>query len=156
MGVGLKLGLEIQALTQAHLQAIVLQPEQEAMREALDSGAFYASMSASPLPAYALLHEGEVMGCYGTFLLWQGRGMVWALLSRHAGRCMRAGCRIAKGYIGSLPLTRLEAYVRTDFKAGNQWVRLLGFTREGTMRRFFANGADAYMYARVHEVECAV
>lgn len=144
--------MQSEPLTQQHLLSIELQDEQVNMLPSIQSGLFFDSVvAASPLPSFAALHDGMVMGCYGATLLWDGRAMAWVLLSKHVGKHMRQAVRMANQYLESLPVVRLEAYIRADFKAGHQWARLLAFVPEGRMQRFFSDGHDAYMYARVKD-----
>lgn len=158
--------MQIQPLQPWHLHTIELQDAQADMAQKVFEPAFYTLVTSSQ-PAYALIHQTEkqdgspkqrekpsqkqsnteVLVCYGIQQLWQGRGMVWALLSKNAGRYMRQITWMAKAYLQSAELPRIEAYVLSDFKAGLQWVRLLNFKHEGHMDAFFENGQAAEMYA---------
>lgn len=80
---------------------------------------------------------------------WPGRIGVWAFLAEDAGDRMLALTRTVRGTLDQLRNARIEATTVTTFAAGHRWLRLLGFVREGTMRRY-AHGLDYDLYARVN------
>lgn len=80
---------------------------------------------------------------------WPGRIGLWAFLSEDAGPRMVGLTRIVASNLDRLRDTRIEATTVTTFAPGHRWLRLLGFEREGTMRRY-AHGLDYDLYARVN------
>lgn len=93
-------------------------------------------------------HNGKLLGFAGIAKTWQGRGLVWALLSRDIGRVMTPVHRAVAGAIKDSSYDRLEAHVDMAHVEGHRWVTLLGFQREGVMRRFH-EGRDYALYARL-------
>jgi len=53
-------------------------------------------------------------------------------------------------------MTRIETHVRQDFAAGQRWVRHLGFTFEGVMPGFCADGSAAIRYGIAAEAAQAM
>ena len=82
--------------------------------------------------------------------IWPGRAMAWSYVSKAAGKCMLRLTREARALLDAGP-RRVEMFVREQFTAGHRWARLLGMESEGLMKRFYANGDDGRLYARVKE-----
>ena len=99
--------------------------------------------------SYALLDADGVMCIAGIAHQWEGRGMAWALVSRHAGRKMRLLTRIISRYLDAVNYRRIEMYVDAQFATGCRWATMLGFKDEGRLASFMPNGNDAFMYGRV-------
>jgi len=105
--------------------------------------------------AVAVHEDGECIGAYGLIEMWPGMARVWALFSEslisqhpvmlalHAKRDIR---RAAK-----LGFHRIEATTGADHTAGTDFLKWLGFEREGLMRRYTPAGDDTYLYARVSD-----
>lgn len=93
------------------------------------------------------------LGAAGIIPLWPHRAMAWAMVSRNIGAAMVPISRKVRQVVRDDPTPRIEMTVAADFKAGHTWARLLGMTLETPepLRKFGANGADEYMYARVRE-----
>lgn len=72
----------------------------------------------------------DIIGCAGFSPIWPGRVAVWALLTNRAGPYMRQITRFVRQQIDAHPARRVEATVLTGFKAGEQWMKLLGFENE--------------------------
>lgn len=101
--------------------------------------------------AYTAVHDGLPVACFGYLLLWQGRGYAWALLDEESGPRMLSLTRVIRSLLDAEQLPRVEMAVAADFAAGCRWAELLGFERESDRpaRKFFPNGRDAWLYARV-------
>lgn len=141
--------MEVELLRADHLQRIVVQSAQAGLRAEIEKPGYLEAITYPGCVAYALVHEGDVLGCYGAQAIWAGRAVVWTLLSDQSQRYMLTFHRIAKGFLAQLPVRRVEAYVASGFEQGVHWVDMLGFEYEGCMRGFFPNGEDAQLYARV-------
>lgn len=81
----------------------------------------------------------------------EGRMIAWILLDEGCGRWLLPLTRFLRVFIDEYHSPRVEMHVCAGFKAGETWARLLGFSNEtpSPMRRFFPDGSDAYLYARV-------
>lgn len=106
-------------------------------------------------PAFTGLVDGEVGGCAGVVLFWPGVGEAWAVLTEtgrehpvQATELVRTGLRTV---IDGMRLRRVQADVSADFLPGHRWIRLLGFSYEGTMPRYGPNGEDFVRYVMFPE-----
>ncbi len=104
---------------------------------------------ASGGPAFSVYDGEMLMGCMGIYTLWKGRGLAWALLSRHAGKIISPLTYAARQYFMIAPFHRIEATVDAGFGSAVRWIELLGFRKEGLMQRYSPEGHDHYLYARV-------
>lgn len=83
----------------------------------------------------------------------EGRAFAWALLGREVRPYLLTISRRIVGMLDTCEFRRIEMVVRADFKQGQMWAQMLGFECETPkpMRAYFADGTDAYQYARVRE-----
>lgn len=134
--------------TPAHLAQIELQPAQGHLSGEVARTADMLSHGQS----FVGVVDGRVIAAAGVLEVWEGRGIAWALLSRHAGAHMVAIHRAVAGFLAQCPLPRVEAFVDADFAAGMRWMRALGFENEtptGPMRKYTPGGRDCYLFARI-------
>jgi len=96
------------------------------------------------------LIDGDNVVAAGGFLpIWSGRVLAWALIGK--GASMIAVTRAAREILSRFSeLPRIEATIDLTFPEAIRWIELLGFQREGTMRKCGPNGEDFAMYARVN------
>jgi len=130
-----------------HLETIMLQPAQQHFFSYFDPA--YGEALKLSGPAFTGIHEGRVLGCAGLVKQWENRAIAWSLLSSDIGNEF---VRIHKAVYRFLELTdfdRVEAHVDANFDQGHRWIRMLGFEKEGYMKRFNPNGGDAVLYARL-------
>lgn len=76
------------------------------------------------------------------------RCIISSLLSKGAGKHFIGMRNIIYQMLDLYKFTRLECMVRTSFAQGHRLVQILGFSFEGTLRKFFKN-QDYSIYARV-------
>lgn len=88
-----------------------------------------------------------VVFCMGRCRQWEGRYILWALLSKDACKYMLPITRAAKRGL-LLCEGRLELQVRSDFPAGRRWASILGFKLETVAPKFLPGGGDAHIYVR--------
>jgi hypothetical protein len=131
-----------------HLLELVLQPAQADLVETIRNPAYGVALALAG-PCFTVMLDGRPVACAGVDLAHAQRGEVWALLSQESGAVMRRMTRAAAGYFATCGIRRLEVVVATDFAAGNQWARMLGFQLEAPMRGYLPDGATANLYARV-------
>ncbi len=101
-------------------------------------------------PAMTGIDGDEVIFCVGAAKQWEGRHIVWSLMSHKAGKYMfgiiRAIKRVMPLYAGE---GRIEVMVRADFPEGCRLVeRFFGFQFHHYEERFLPDGADALIYVR--------
>lgn len=105
-------------------------------------------------PAYSMWIDGQIAGCAGVMIPWDGHGDAWAILTplgrRHPGLVHRAVrehfARIRTDY----KLRRVQADVIADFTAGRRWAEHLGLHLEGLMPAFGPKGETFARYAWVN------
>jgi RimJ/RimL family protein N-acetyltransferase len=124
-----------------------LQPEQKLVAT-LTPGNLYTLVKSGP--AWAVKRDGAIVALAGYTELWPGRAVVWGYLGSNAGPSMSAMTRFMRAEMAKVHLVcpRVEAYADRHHPAAHRWLKLLGFKREGLMRKF-AGGRDFALYARV-------
>lgn len=98
--------------------------------------------------------EGVPIACGGVVPIWSGRGYAWSIFSRHVtphnfiyfARLFKQKLEYLHAQEG---YHRIETTVDENFLKANRWVKILGFEREGWLRKFTPDGVNHYMYARV-------
>jgi RimJ/RimL family protein N-acetyltransferase len=134
-----------------HLDAMQLQPHQESSRVLLNHG--YGERLNEAGPAFTVYAHGEPVACFGLWIKWPGTAEVWAFLAANIGPYgMLAGIRAAREIFDAAEQDRLHAYVDAGFEPGVRLMLDLGFTVEGKHARYFPDGADAFVFARVRGV----
>lgn len=144
--------IALHPLTLAHARALVPQSAQDDLPEAERLGLIEAHAAAGP--SVAMVGPGGVVLCVGGVAMdpaWPHRGVVWSLVSAHAGPYMTGLTRAVRDWLDQVPVKRFELYVDAQFPQGARWARLLGFELEtpNPMRHFLPNGNGAYMFGRV-------
>lgn len=96
-----------------------------------------------------LMDGDDVVAAGGLIPIWSGRVLAWAIISKGAN--MWAVTRAAGEFLRRFQeLPRIEATIDLTFPEAIRWIELLGFQREGTMRKCGPNGEDFAMYSRVN------
>lgn len=96
-------------------------------------------------------NHGKAVFCGGLVEQWPGRYIAWSFFAKDACPHMHKIVRACRRFFDIAPKGRIEAIVRADFPNAQQLVRILGFDVETplAMRKFFADGGDAYLYSRI-------
>lgn len=97
--------------------------------------------------------DDQCVGAAGLRPIWHGRTAAWALLGRHAGPAMVAIARKLRFVLATCPAGRIELTVRSDFAPGCRLASLLDFRAEAVLARFFPDGTDARLFARIAKTE---
>lgn len=126
-----------------HLDSIRRQSMQQAHKMAEFTGEELESVSE----AITGMVGGQVIFCVGRCRQWEGRYILWAILSEDACKHMLAITRAVKRAL-LLCAGRLEIQVRSDFPEGRRWASMLGFKLETVAHRFLPGGGDAHIYVR--------
>lgn len=85
--------------------------------------------------------------CAGRITPWEGRHIMWAVLSEDACRHMLTITRELIYFI-DLCEGRLELIVDSEFEAAHRWAKILGFGLHHHEEMFLPNGGDADIYVR--------
>lgn len=93
--------------------------------------------------------DGDPIVCAGTMKQWEGRHYAWAYLAKNTGPHMLWITRqVRKGFMDVRG--RIEFTVRSDFAAGLEWARLLGFKVETPcLEKYGPNGEDHVGFVRI-------
>lgn len=125
-----------------HAALIALQNKQSEVIGAVD-----AQLLADCGVASTLIIDDEIIMCGGVVEQWQGRHVLWAMLSDKAGkylyRATKFGRRLMETRDG-----RVEAIVRSDYPQAHRWVQLMGMKWHHHEERFLPGGIDADIYVR--------
>lgn len=118
---------------------------QKAQRDEFDLGVL--DMDNIDLQRFVLENETETLAIFWFWNLGGGRVNVGSFLSQNCGEYFREMQRLIERLFKFYNATRYEALVKTDFINGHRMIKILGFEREGTMKKFL-NGIDFDLYAR--------
>lgn len=101
-------------------------------------------------PAWAVRLDGKLIAIGGHSPAWAGRTILWGYLGADCGPALRRMTKEVRRQVAALAVEfpRMEAYAERHHANGHQWLKLLGFKREGLMRKFYA-GRDYVLYAKV-------
>jgi hypothetical protein len=127
------------------------------IQSAQQSGASLIDLSTDLTPwsdeglAWTAEHEDQILACWGMIPQWQGRGVVWSILSKNCGPHFVVIHKSALSFLAGLDMRRLEAQVDVGFDQGVRWMRLLGFELESYKRAFRPDGADMLEFVRIAE-----
>lgn len=112
----------------------------------------WAERNESDGPSRTLSYHGEPVGCFGIRIYWPHVGEAWVILTKDIEKYCGAhiqGKRIFEQMIEEFDLHRVGAFLRTDRPEFVRYAEYMGFEREGECRKFFPDGTNCYMYARV-------
>ncbi len=105
--------------------------------------------------AFTGMYKGQVAGCAGIRILWEGVGEGWAIFSDQVEHLAAEAYGYVKKYLHTIMddhgLWRVQVNVRTDLEVYSRYVEGLGFKREGLMRKYYLDGSDRYLYAIIKE-----
>lgn len=99
---------------------------------------------------YSIFDNGEILASGGVMLYWPGRGEAWAFVAKDASNRALSIVKIAREALDVTSIARIEATVGCNFIQGHKLLIALGFNIEcHRMRKYYADGRDASLYARV-------
>lgn len=106
-----------------------------------------------PGPAWTMEEDGEVLAVMGITAIASGIGLVWSFISDeargHGKTMLKFGREKMKLALTEMRFHRLQAVVRADREEYQRFIELLGFEKEGLMRKGCANGDDLWLYSRI-------
>jgi hypothetical protein len=104
---------------------------------------------------WTLFKDGRPIAAAGVCIVVEGMGSAWGLITDEARKMPfalhRHTKKIFEEIIAKRNLRRVDMIVNpnTDFaRAAMEWAERLGFEREATLKRFYADGSPALQYAR--------
>ncbi len=104
-------------------------------------------------PAYTAVKNDVILGVGGINWFWPKVGEIWLILTKDVQSCpiesYRTIRRIFEIVTKQNDFKRLQAVARTNWREAVRIVEKLGFTREGTMKKYCPNGDDVYMYSLI-------
>jgi hypothetical protein len=95
-----------------------------------------------------LVAGGEPLFCGGAVASHADYATLWSVIGEDAGRHMLAITRRTAQFVAALPFRRIDAFVRSDDRAGHRWIHTLGFRVEARLDDLFADGGDAVIYRK--------
>ena len=100
-------------------------------------------------PSWHARRDGKLVAMGGHTPVWEGRTVLWGYLGVDSGPSMPAMSQKVRRELDALALEfpRIEAYASRNYGAASRWLTLLGFRKEGLMRKF-AEGRDYFLFAR--------
>lgn len=109
----------------------------------------WANMMGDKGPCMTGLFDGKPVSCGGIWILWPGVGEQWMLNVDDIGN-YHIDPQIAKDWmyekIDEHRLWRLQTPLRSDFPAGVEYSKWLGFKFEARLECYHTDGTDALMY----------
>lgn len=104
------------------------------------------------------IFNNKIVAVAGVMLRWEGVGLFWLILT---DTCKKEGCfgilaisaikTKCEELIEKNKLWRAEATIRPDFPEAIKMVEFLGFEYEGTMKKYFPDKSDAFLYSHIIE-----
>lgn len=132
-----------------HIDMIEIQPAQvpDAMCHNFNKMSMEQLRAAGP--AITGIIDDKVIFCLGRFEVWNGRHIVWSLLSKHAAKHMVSVVRAIKRALNmQTGMGRLEIIVRAAFPEGCKLAEMMGFKMHHYEEKFLPDGTDAKIYVR--------
>jgi RimJ/RimL family protein N-acetyltransferase len=137
-------GFEIVPYQARHLRSIALEPDQEALAKMLRR-TDAANAVTQQGQCWTVLVADRPIACGGFEEPWEGRAIVWAVLSREAGSHMLAITRAVRRALAIHPAERIEAQAVASFRPAVRWLKLIGFEEECLLRKFH-RGQDYWAF----------
>lgn len=155
MGAGMTgaCGLDIVRFRAEHVASIAVQPmQQEDWPDCAVRDARAAQFEAEDHCWSFVEPDGPVVACFGMVRSHAEHLTAWAILSEMGTVRLGYATRWCRQYIAGLSERRIDVTVRRGFANGHQWSRLLGLGFEAWHHRFYPNGEDMAIYARIDGV----
>lgn len=130
-----------------HLEGFEVQKDQMLINKYL-ADPDYVSVISGYGESYTGLVSGKPVIIAGMIQPYQHIGMLWAVLEKECKEHMFSATRHIKFQLSKWNVPRMETSVRTGFKAGARWAEMLGFSYEGTMKKYDIDGGSCDLYAR--------
>ena len=107
------------------------------------------SVLSVPCEKFAVVHENAV-ALMGVVPAWPGVGQAWLFGTDEIGtygvEVAHSAKRIIKTLL-NLELHRIHAYSAAFHTQAHQWLEMIGFRRESTLKQYGKTGEDFHVYA---------
>ena len=106
-------------------------------------------------PSFTAVEGDLILCCVGLKVIKEGVAEAWMVLSKEGTdrKYLRAMyfqvSTHMKELMRDLNLHRVQAWVREDFHAGARYAEVLGFKKEGVMRKYDIDKTDCFLYSFV-------
>lgn len=104
-------------------------------------------------PAFALMLEEKCIGVIGGIFIYPHVMEACALFSKsvtlHPIAFHRTVAVLLDKAFENFKVHRIQIVVREDYSEGNKWAYILGFNKEGTMKKYGPTGLNYNLYAAV-------
>ena len=100
-------------------------------------------------PAFTALESEIPIACAGLAHCGSGRYLAWSVISPRGLERFGGIHRGVRRFLEIADYRRIEAVVDVEHEKAIRWIEVLGFEREGVMRKYTENGRDVYLYARL-------
>ena len=102
--------------------------------------------------SYIFLEESKPIGAFGLVPFWAGVGEAWLMstpqLEEKPLFMVKYFRRLTEELHTNGKLHRVQIMVN-DTPALNRWAEVLGFTKEGVLRKYGLNGENQVMYSKI-------
>jgi hypothetical protein len=103
--------------------------------------------------SYTIIVDEKIVACAGVYVTILGTGEAWTLFSNDLYKYPKSIYKAIKEglerVIEEKKLRRVQAQVGFDNSTAQSFIKHLGFTYEGTMRKAGPNGENMLLYARI-------
>lgn len=141
--------MQIVTMEIRHLYDLAKAPKTQLRMDYLEAGLYEHMLRARH--RYALVNEkGIACAVGGISKIWEKRFIAWMLFATEKPAHFLMVHKAVARFLDSQTDGRIEALVDADFPQGHRWIKMLGFKKESErMRKFYPDGTDAYLYAKV-------
>lgn len=112
----------------------------------------FAEDAATSGPCMTGLFDGVPVSCGGFEILRPGFAEIWMLNVADIAK-YHIDPQVAKDWIydtiAEYKFTRVQTPLRSDYPAGEEYTKWLGFKFEGRMECYHYDGSDALMYSKI-------
>ena len=102
-------------------------------------------------PAWSIMNGEEIVACCGVRILWEGVGEAWLVFSGgvegHTIEATKIIRRYLRRIIEDQKLRRVQAFTSVNAPKSARYLEVLGFEKEGVLRKLGRDGSDHYCYA---------
>ena len=125
---------------------LLLEP-QDSQRDEIDNSSLKELRTYGlSSPAYTAVHKGRIVACAGILGLGDEVGVFWCFLAKAAAPFMLRFSRMAPDMIGMCQQKSVVALAMGDFSPSTRWLRMLGFTVDGSRVPITARGKQFDWY----------
>ena len=145
---------------ESHILDVFQNMREDDLREVLatfrsdSKGDLAQSLINAPCVKYAVIHDHRACALMGISPVWPGVGQAWLIGTHEVGSYGVEVAHAAKIVINNhlKSMHRIHAYSAEFHAQAHQWLEMIGFVRESTLKQYGKNGEDFYCYAITRSV----